>query len=217
MKPVGIILANGSEEKWGFHRDTRRHFIEIDGERLIDRTIRQFAPHMRLVVSGPSMRYKLPAAALYVPFAEPDNLDADILLSTRMLWNAEGRTIVILGDTWFSNAAAQAVVEHEPHEWTFFGREQGSRYSGTDYGELFALSFWPENIAEGAAAMEEINRRQREDGLWRGGLWEQYRLMNGIDPLVHEIRGRFVEINDETDDFDFADQFETWLGSRVPA
>lgn len=211
---IAIILANGDA---GTAKIADRHFLEIDGERLIDRTIRQFLPHAQLVVSGPDLRYKLPDAALYMPCLEPENLDADILLSTRALWSATERTVVLLGDTWFSEEALEVIVNHKPHEWTFFGRAGGSRFSETDYGELFALSFWPENIPEGLASIQEINRRQREDDLWRGGLWEQYRLMEGIDPLVHEIRGRFVEIDDETDDIDFPEQFAHWLASRQAA
>jgi len=207
---ITVVLANGPEDKWGGYLGVPRHFIEIDGERLIDRTVRQFAPSGPVIVSGPDERYAVEGASWYRPEPEPEHLDADILLSTRDLWSRRERTVLALGDTWFSDAAVVAITSHAPMEWTYFGRKDGSRYSETDYGELFALSFWPPNIAGGLSAMLDVLERQRH-GLWRGGLWEHYRVMQGIDPLVHEIRDGFVEIDDETDDFDFPAQYETWL------
>jgi hypothetical protein len=216
---IAIVLYNGPEDKWGEHRGVPRHFVEVDGERLIDRTVRQFGADADVVVSGPDLRYKVTGAALYVPLHEPDNLDADILLSTRALWSSNDRTLVLLGDTWFSDAAVDAITGLVDRRWFYGGRERGSRFSGTDYGELFALSFWPEHQAALLAAMYEIRRRQRDEGLWRGGLWEHYRLLRGIDPTEHRIAGNFLEIDDETDDFDFGPTFEAWLRAReaVPA
>jgi hypothetical protein len=211
---ITIVLCNGSEDKWQDHRGVRRHFVEIAGERLIDRTVRQFGSRADVVVSGPDLRYKVPGAALYVPLDEPDNLDADILLSTRALWSSLDRTLVVLGDTWFSDAGVDAIVGLGDHRWFYVGREHGSRFSGTDYGEIFALSFWPEHQAELLAVMLEVRRRQRDEGLWRGGLWEHYRILRGIDPLEHRIDGHFLEVDDETEDFDFGPAFETWLLAR---
>lgn len=211
---ITIVLANGSETKWDDHRGGPRHFVEVDGERLLDRTVRQFGAHGEVVVTGPDQRYKLPVAALYVPRDEPENLDADILLSTRALWASNQRTLVVLGDTWFTDAAIDAIVGLADRLWFYVGREDGSRYSGTDYGEIFALSFWPEHQASLLEAAHEIRRRQRDEGLWRGGLWEHYRLLVGVDPLEHRIAGHFLEIDDETDDFDFGPRFEAWLDAR---
>lgn len=215
---IALILCNGPEDKWG--QDTPRHFVEVDGERLIDRTVRQFGAHGDVVVSGPDLRYKIPGAALYVPKAEPENLDADILLSTRHLWSAQDRTLVILGDTWFSDAAIESILARSSpewftgREWFYVGRENGSRYSGTDYGELFGLSFWPEHQEQLLNAMYEVLRLQQA-GFWRGGLWEHYRVLRGIDPMEHRIDGHFLEIDDQTDDFDFPDRFEEWVRNRA--
>lgn len=206
-----LVLCNGPEDKWA--ADTPRHFVVVDGERLLDRTVRQFAAHGDVVVSGPDARYKLDAAALYVPRAEPEHLDADILLSTRALWAPHERTLVLLGDTWFTDAAVATIVGRRARRWCYIGRSAGSRYSGTDYGELFGLSFWPADQPILLAAMYEVLRRQRDEGLWRGGLWEHYRVLRGIDPLEHRIAGRFLEIADETDDFDFVDQHARWLAA----
>lgn len=210
---IVLVLCNGSEDKWG--RPRPRHFVRVDGERLLDRTVRQFGAYGDVVVSGPDARYKVPGAALYIPVAEPDHLDADILLSTRALWAAHDRTIVVLGDTWFTDQAVDSVVGLvEPARWFYFGRAGGSRYSGTDYGEIFGLSFWPRDQLELLAAMQDVLARQRA-GLWRGGLWEHYRVLRGIDPLEHRIAGRFLEIDDETDDVDFPATFARWRSATA--
>lgn len=212
---IAIVLANGSQAKWG--KETPSHFVRVEGERLIDRTVRQFGVHADVIVSGPDLRYKLDDAALYVPKAEPENLDGDILLSTRALWAAHDRTLVVLGDVWFSDSAVDAIVNRLDRDWFYVGRENGSRYSGTDYGEIFALSFWPEHSAELLDAMYEIRRRQRDEGLWRGGLWEHYRLLCGIELLDHRIDGHFLEVDDDTDDFDFPEAYDRWLQAHVTA
>lgn len=209
---ITIVLANGDSP--GAEKLADRHFLRIDGERLLDRTVRQFGELGEVVVSGPDLRYKLPGAALYVPRAEPENLDADILLSTRSLWAAADRTIVLLGDTWFSDDAVEAIAGIPSRKWIYIGREHGSRFSGTDYGEIFGLSFWPADQVVLLAALHEVRRLQRDEGLWRGGLWEHYRVLCGIDPLEHRIDGHFLEIDDETEDFDFGPAFERWLEAR---
>lgn len=206
-----VILANGSQDKWAGHLGIPSHFIEIDGERILDRTLRQFASHGEIVISGPDARYHLPGTSLFTPRCDPAWLDADILYSTRPLWDAEGRTLIILGDVRFTDEAVAKITGHAPHEWAFFGRENPSTVTGTEWGELFAMSFWPENIPEGVAAMAQVLAGRQSGQLWRGGMWELYRIMEGIDPLVHEIRGRYVEIDDWTDDIDFPHVYEEFM------
>lgn len=203
-----IVAANGDATS---PKLPGRHFALIDGTPLLVRTVGQFAGH-EVIVSGPDMRYHLPGAALYVPAPEPDNLDADILLSTRALWAGNDRTLLLLGDTYFTDDAVAAIVA-APRDWCYIGREGGGRYSGTDYGELFGLSFWPEHHEALLAAMYEVRRRQADEGLWRGGMWEHYRLLVGLDLLDHRLAGHFLTIDDETDDFDFAPQVAAWAAA----
>ena len=41
------ILANGEGKRWGNYKGVPKHLIEIDGETLIDRTVRLLAKYRR--------------------------------------------------------------------------------------------------------------------------------------------------------------------------
>jgi hypothetical protein len=80
-------------------------------------------------------------------------------------------------------------------------------------GELFAMSFWPEQREAWAAAVRLAFDLRDRGQIKRGGSWEGYRIMGGARGRMvgrHKLYPRvFTNINDGlTDDFDTPRQFE---------
>jgi len=215
-----IILCGGENSRWG-DSGSRKHFVSIDGELLINRTLRLARAFTleRLVVVVNRKDHHLYASNLCGD-VELYGIDPPVgkqteaykYLSSREVWNRAGCTVVLLGDVWFSEDAISKVFRESDEEWTAFGRSGPSGFTGCRWGELFAQRF--------TSVEEHEEKLLRLDAMYREGTcrrkasgWAHYRLMIGGDPQVHGVGPRFVEIDDFTDDFDYPDDFNAWLAN----
>jgi hypothetical protein len=215
MGKVAIIIAAGEQTRWNNYLGIRKHFIKIDGEPIIKRTIRLLnesgtTPH----VVGRDQTYDLPGSKLFLPEFNSKNFGVDKFLNSKELWSQSERTIVFYGDVYFSDKAMKTILEYEPREWTLFGREGASEITGTGHGECFAQSFYPEHLKQHEKALHEVIALERENRITRSGGWEHYRQMAGYantSPISHVVGRNFVEINDWTDDFDEPAEYEEYM------
>jgi hypothetical protein len=133
-----------------------------------------------------------------------DFCDTDKFLSSRERWAPEGQTVMLFGDVFFTEMAAYTIFCHTgEHRW--FGRREGSYYSGCPWRELFALSFPAREIPRLVDGMLAVKAKLLAGKIPRGGGWEVY------DELHLPTCGSFVTIDDFTEDFDFPADFERWL------
>ncbi|MFN0151618.1 MAG: SEC-C metal-binding domain-containing protein [bacterium] len=221
-----IILCGGENTRWGGHRETRcKHLIEVEGELLLDRTLRLVAArepitptHTVVVVNendlGVYASSLSGAPELYgISHDIPNETEAYKFLSSKALWNADGRTVVLLGDVWFSDAAIGTIFDDSREDWTAFGRAGASRFTGCRHGELFAQSFT--SFEEHAANLERLDAMYRQGTCRRAASgWAHYQLMIGKDPDTHTVGPRFVAIDDFTEDFDRPGDYESWVLGR---
>lgn len=215
-----IILCAGEASRWQNYKNTPKHLIEIEGERLLDRTTRLLNEKgindIIVVTKEYDERYNTEySRQVPVTIDYEKNADADKFLSSKSLWNTEGRTIVLYGDVYFTEEAINTIVDFEKREWTLFAREKASSYTGTQWGECFAQSFYPEHIEKHEQKLNEIANLKKQGKLKRCGGWEHYRAMTGQENLnKHTVTTNFVEIDDWTEDFDFPKDLEEWLKNR---
>ena len=196
--------------------------MEIEGEILLNRTLRLVAAHKpeKTVVVFNESDLDLYKSHLTVKTelhsikeTVPHQTEAYKFLSSRELWNETGRTIVLLGDVWFSENAIKTIFKNPTDDWTAFGRAEGSKFTGHPYGELFAQRF--------TCDKEHEKNLLFLDDMYRAGTckriasgWAHYQLMIGKDPNIHAVGPRFVEIDDFTDDFDCPEDFDAWMAGR---
>jgi hypothetical protein len=112
----------------------------------------------------------------------------------------------------------KTITSSEHRDWTLFCRPYGSEVTGSRHGECFAQSFYPEHIAEHKNALHKIANLYRQGKLRRCGGWEHYRVMSGArdDELnIHAMRGRFVKIDDWTEDFDYPEDYILWTRRKL--
>ncbi len=224
MTTTCILLCGGDNSRWGGYRNApRKHLVDVEEEILLHRTLRMIEARAcdRTVVVVNRDDVGLYASALSVPHefhgivpASPRHTEAYKFLSSRELWNPAGRTIVLMGDVWFSEEAMTTIFESPSGDWTAFGRAGASRFTGRPYGELFAQRF--------TASQEHEEKLADLDAQYRAGTcrraasgWAHYHLMIGVDPNVHAVGPRFVEIDDFTDDFDCPSDYDAWVFRRA--
>jgi hypothetical protein len=114
----------------------------------------------------------------------------------------------LLGDVYFSDLALRKIFGFPNRDYMAFGRYGGSNVTNTPYGELFAHSWWPEQVPEIEDHLEHVDQA-RAQGITRPHGWMLLRSFEGVPLQKHIVSPRyFTQINDWTDDIDFPDDFE---------
>lgn len=199
-----IIACAGGQAKWGDHLGVPSHLVPVGGEPLLHRTIRQArAITSDVHVTSPADdRYSVLGVSRHIRGLEHPNE----YVSTRDLWDPAGRTVLLLGDVYFTDQAIARIANRLEREYRVFGRRGGSRITGTPWGEIFAASWWPEQHEMLDAYLADIGDRNKAG-------WRLLRAVQGTHTDRHTVlRPWFVKIDDATDDFDFPDDY-----SRHPA
>lgn len=209
-----LIMAGGADEKWtALGGQGRRHFQVICGERVIDRLIRQLRERGITdigIISPPELPdYDIPGTFR----VRPTHTEwAHEGLNGQHYWHEQARTLMVYGDTVFSEQSMDRVARFDRQQFMMFGRFGNGVIKGGG-GELFAFSFWPEQREQWVAAVEMSFDLKAQGLIKRGGSWEGYRIMGGARGRMvgrHKLYPRvFTNLNDRlTDDFDTPAQFE---------
>lgn len=202
-----ILICAGEGERWGNYLGTTKHLIKAGGERLLDRAVRLVCrenPQARvsIVVKEISPDYEVPPAVQYKADLNSQNGDADKFLSSRFLWNTEGRTVVCYGDVWWTEDAIRKVMGWPGEDWVLFATRE----------ECLAQSFYPKDQEEHLRALHRLAELRSRGELKRNGGWEHFRAMAGYPLEEHIIGGpRFVGVTDHSTDFDTPEFYEEWL------
>lgn len=215
-----IIAAAGSDERWDGYLGVRRPEIVIDGEPLLGRMVRLLRCNgvSDIIISGPFPDY----APSIMPAEAVDLMDGR--LGVRDLWNSGGRTVILLGDVFYSDEAIRAIVGHTERDLHLFARFGPSHFTAKPWAEIFAVSFWPEHHAAHEASLRTVNEMRDRGELARGGLWESYlldhdHLFDGINGDAGQVGnfGNATEIDDWTEDFDFPVDYDLFMAHRAAA
>ncbi len=204
-------MAGGTDEKWtNLGGEGRRHFQLVNGERVIDRIIRQLRERgvRDIGIVCPEMPdYVIEGTYRILPRHPEWGHEA---LNGQDRWSESERTLQVYGDTIFTNRAMDVVVKFPRRAFQMFGRFGNGIIKGGG-GELFAMSFWPEQRETWHDALELAFALKARGIIKRAGSWEAYRIMGGAKgarvgahrfyPMV------FTNIRDQTDDFDTPAQF----------
>jgi hypothetical protein len=208
-----IVAANGGTDRWGGRLP---QMVEIDGEPILHRTLRQVAEFTDDVwVCGPDELRPLGGAVLVRPESTGGLGWIDCYWSTRHLWSPESRTVHLLGDVWFSSASIDTIMGDRDRGWRLYARFGPSHHSSKPYGEVWGHSFYPEHQAEHLSAILRVMDAYQSGLIDRSSPWEHYAAMEGAEDLTECIpRGRYISIDDRTEDFDYPVYLERWLESR---
>lgn len=204
-------MAGGADEKWtSLGGEGRRHFCLVNGERVIDRIIRQLRARgvTDIGIICPDLPgYVIEGTRRIAPVFAEWGHEA---LNGQDDWSATARTLMVYGDTIFTDRAMDTITGFAPRTFQMFGRFGNGVIKGGG-GELFAFSFWPEGRAEWLAALELAFALKAQGIIRRAGSWEGYRVMGGArGPVVglHRLYPAvFTNIRDLTDDFDNPGQY----------
>lgn len=210
--PRIIIIAAGDATRWGGYMGVTKHYAEIAGEPVIERTVRLLKERKLKDIWVVSKGYQIEGVKNYRPTLNPRNHDADKFLSSSELWHEKKRTIVIYGDVYFTEEAIDTILSFGMDLFRMFCRPTQNRKFKYPYGECFAISFAPVEHEYLLYNLKRLVHLYRADVIDRIGGWELTRLMAGV-PIERMNKHQYnlpnyVVINDKTNDIDYPSDFE---------
>ena len=207
-------MAAGEQTRWKAHGGVgSKHLLEVEGETLLARIVRQTAGQ-DAIISGDY-------PGLGVPNFTPtrDTSIVDGRLSVRELWSDHVRTVILLGDCFYTDEAMRKILDHAGPEPCLFARFRPSRLTGKPWAEPFANSLRPEDLVRHEAALRKAQAAKDAGRAPRAGLWEAYKLERGDrrSSFTYATRnlGHAVEIDDWTEDFDGPEDYDRWIERRA--
>lgn len=196
-QPLHIIIpAAGRQSRWGKGTlsQVNKLVIPIRGEPLLLRTHRQLdeRDHLPTVLRSPEAPTALAGTGIGHSVAA---------------WKPGHRTAVLFGDVVWSDAALDLVLACQAAPVTWFGRSGPGKH-GRRHREIFGLSFSASQQAPFRATIKAF-AAMRPKGMTCGG-WPLYALMQGRAWNDYIVDENFVEIDDETSDFDRPEDWLFW-------
>ena len=186
---MNIILASGTQERWNKNNNSKhkiKQLLPVKGEILIERIQRQFESTV-ITHNEKIIRH---SGDVFKP--EKYSVTIETLLSTSEVWQYQ--TIILLGDVFYSDSCVEIIKEFKG-EIMFFGTKD----------EIFAISFNNHNRVKNC--LNAVLKRNRFDGR----LWQLYRIYHGYNRAVHTIEDNFTFIEDETQDFDYIEEYNKFI------
>lgn len=208
-----VIIAAGEQSRWDNYLDTPKHLVTLNGEVLIERTIRLLRENDISDILVASIDYVTSATDIYPTLDYENNADADKFLSSKDWWADDDRTLIVYGDVYFTDQAMQTIVHYSSTDWRLFCRPTPNEITGTPFGECFAISLYPDHHEETLTQLHRIAKPHRTGVISRCGGWELATAMMGkpdnqILNKYPKPSSLYVVIDDETDDIDFPDDYE---------
>lgn len=197
-----IIMCGGTYKKIP---GLPKHLTEINGERLVDRTIRLLRENGIEDISISSNNPIFDSCG--VPRLEHSN---DYTLTAEgntgywvdAFYPSEEPITYLYGDVYYSENCIKTIINTQTDDILFFASTIPCR---PNYFKMWEEPFGfkvvnQKRFREGI----DICKQKRDAGLTNREpvSWELYRVLNGIDINTHKITTGFVAINDESVDID---------------
>ncbi len=189
-----IIMADGKGTRWNNYGNIPKHFIQVNGETLLARTVRllkELEPDCRVIITSHDPRYEVPGAVRH----EPKNNVLEIDRFTEEL--IEDDVCFLYGDTYYSEESAETIVAAPAEDLLFFGNRRS----------IVAVK-----VKDSAVFRKHVTRVRE---LFLKGVidrcigWQVYQSFMGLPFGEKKIAGKYVILEDETRDFNSPQDFES--------
>ena len=187
-----IIMADGKGTRWQNYNDIPKHFIEINGETLLARTVRllrQGDPGCEVIITSHDPRYEVEGATRY----EPVNNHLEIDRFTEEL--IADNVCFLYGDTYYSEDAADIIINTEAEDILFFGNQRSIVAVKVADGELFR------------SHVDRVRQLFIEGKIEKCIGWQVYQSFTGLPFGEKKIESKYIILEDSTEDFNSTEDY----------
>ena len=205
-----IIMCGGKYKQW----ETPKQLEVINGERLIDRTIRLLKENgiEDINISSNSELFD----NLGVPRLEHNNSYEYNEGKVTGYWldafypvEDEEKVCYIYGDVYFTENAIKKIVEYQSNDNILFGTSDARNKYHQNWGEPFAYKV--NNNKAFKEGIKAVKKLQDEGKTNRVPItWELYRYLNNLDINIQQVLDKtYICIDDGTMDIDTPEELES--------
>lgn len=185
-----IIMADGRGTRWNNFNSIPKHFIEINGERIIDRCVRllkEYDPGCTVIITSHDPRYDIPGTVRH----EPENNVLEIDRFTSEL--IENDVCFMYGDTYYTDNAMKTITGTPADDILFFGNEKAIIAVKVADGKLFRHH------------VDKVREMFLEGSLTSCKGWQVYQSFTGLPPKT--TGDKFIRIEDDSRDFNTPEDY----------
>lgn len=195
-----ILMCGGDYKKF----ETPKHLTKVNGERIVDRTIRLLKENgiKDIYISSNNPLFD----SCGVPRLEHTNTYVNDGKTNIGYWldafyPVEEPVVYIWGDVYFSEDAIKTIANYKTDRNVFFGTGAAYNKWHYDWGEPFAYIVNDYGVffkaIEDVKRLKDLGKCKREPVVW-----ELYRYLHGLDINKQVITEDYVAIDDGTIDID---------------
>lgn len=194
-----IIMADGRGARWNNHQGLPKHLIEIDGETLLQRTVRllhELDPRCEVLITSHDPRYEVEGAVRY----EPENNRLEIDRFTYEL--IQPHICFLYGDTFYSEAALRQIIQTPADSLLFFGNAR----------TIFAVKVEDASLMK--FHIDRVKARFQAGEIHECKGWQVYQSHAGLPFGDKTITDSYVVVEDRTRDFNSPQDLEQFKGNQ---
>jgi len=225
----------GKPDRWSDHLGVKEHMIPVKGEPILHRTqriLKEKGATDIVVKCDPRdiKQYVLDGVQnIDIPHPKDSVYPDNELVYAKPLYINDGINVLLFGDFYYSEEILSNIVNNKSDSWHHYGRLRSSKITGKLGAETFAWYFHGKDIDFMVNTAEKASIKTKElvtlcELGQTGMLWRMedstrvgYRMMVGLDiedPCAVE-NFHWIEWDDETEDFDYPEDWERW-STRLP-
>jgi len=182
-------MADGKGTRWDNFTDRPKHLVEIEGETILARLVRQIRTldnTSEITITSRDDRYEVFGARRYVPIDNTDEIDR---FTSELITD---NVCFLYGDTCYTDEAIAKIVASKGSELLFFGNKQ----------RIIAVK-----VFDGACMRHHVARVKRDNPAGKG--WHVYQAYSGLK--LYELGDGFLMLEDGAWDFNTPDDYLTFV------
>ena len=187
-------MADGKGTRWNNHNGIPKHLIEIDGEILIERTVRllnKYDKDAKVIITSHDKRYEFDGATRY----EPQNNNLEIDRFTEEL--IENDTCFLYGDTYYTESSLVEILETETDDIAFFGNSKS----------IVAVKIKDADLFE--KHVKNVKKLFLEGKIEKCVGWQVYQSVTGQDFSKKAVLGeKFILLDSQTTDINTPEEYK---------
>lgn len=210
-----IIPCGGDGTRWNNYMDVPKALVEIDEEPILKRTIRlcrRFTDDIWVISDDDLISEALSGESVSIDPGKTFKVSVgtDKVMCSEDLWVTDRDTIVLFGDTYFSQESIEMILgEDIDLPLAFFGRLEASNLTRKKSPEVYAIRIRPDGHDMLRDECESI-RSQKTPG-------PQYvfQSIDRIKSVLDELGDEYLKVVDDfTEDFDMPKDLLNWTKGR---
>lgn len=188
-----IIMADGKGTRWNNYKGIPKHLIEVDGEILLERIVKQlnkFDPNAEVIITSHDKRYEFKGSTRY----EPKNNIIELDRYTKEL--IEDNICFLYGDTYYSDNAIKEIITKNCEDILFFGNMKS----------IIAIKIKDSSLFK--KHIENVRNLYQNNKIKECKGWQVYQSFQNLEFDKKVIKNKYILIEDATKDFNTPNEYE---------